>query len=205
MAIILTDIHGCYKTLLELLKKCPQEDVRNRDIYCLGDMIDRGPRSKEVLEWAKNEGIKAVIGNHEDMLLANYNIQPNCSNYYHYRVWQDYNGGDTTIRSFHGKPPIDILNWIKALPLYLIDPRYPELILSHTGNGENTTRFNALWQANNAFRTDRFYVFGHVRCIEPIITTNTINIDTGAVYPTYNTMTALLWPSKEIIQQKFVD
>ena len=43
---LIGDIHGNYQTLLALLKQMPDEES-----VSVGDMIDRGPRSRKVLEF----------------------------------------------------------------------------------------------------------------------------------------------------------
>ena len=56
---VIGDIHGCYQTLKALLAKIspdPQEDV----LIFLGDYIDRGPNSKEVIT-ELNSNIKITI------------------------------------------------------------------------------------------------------------------------------------------------
>ena len=60
---LIGDIQGNYRTLLALLKQMPDDDP-----VSVGDMIDRGPRSMEVLEFFRNHG-KALLGNHEHMML----------------------------------------------------------------------------------------------------------------------------------------
>jgi serine/threonine protein phosphatase 1 len=46
---VISDIHGCYFTLTKLLNKIgPSEED---EIYFLGDYIDRGPASKEVIDY----------------------------------------------------------------------------------------------------------------------------------------------------------
>ena len=55
---LIGDIQGNYRTLLALLKQMPDDDP-----VSVGDMIDRGPRSMEVLEFFRNHG-KALLGNH---------------------------------------------------------------------------------------------------------------------------------------------
>jgi hypothetical protein len=73
---ILGDIHGAYDQLLrlesKLIKFAKKEDALASFISC-GDLIDRGPDSKKVLEHFA-QGVKKgthqfVIGNHEIMLL----------------------------------------------------------------------------------------------------------------------------------------
>jgi len=65
------DIHGCFKTLQKLLRKI-QLDPRHDRLWLVGDLVNRGPRSVEVLRWAAEQGerIVAVLGNHDLHLLA---------------------------------------------------------------------------------------------------------------------------------------
>jgi hypothetical protein len=73
---IIGDIHGCFEELLELEKiikeHSEQQNVLPFIISC-GDLIDRGPFSKEVVEhFIKGENDKthsAILGNHELMML----------------------------------------------------------------------------------------------------------------------------------------
>lgn len=65
------DIHGSFASLEALLASvCPQSGDR---IITLGDYVDRGPRSKEVLDWLIDQESKGVVlplrGNHEIMML----------------------------------------------------------------------------------------------------------------------------------------
>lgn len=207
--ILIADIHGCFKTLMRLLDRCPQEDVRNMDIVFLGDLIDRGPRSKEVVEFAMSNGIKTLCGNHEDLALAHHNVKPNCGEYYGYQVWYP-NGGDLTLASYESERlPDNVLEWMAKLPIYHVDPRYHNLFLSHTGHWKSADkgdRFNALWARERNFRNDGMYrVFGHTPAKKAIVRKNYAMIDTGAAYSShgYGVLSAMLWPSKEIIEQEF--
>ena len=69
---VIGDIHGCFKTLQRLLQSL---DLQPQDrLWCVGDLINRGPHSLEVVEWAmKNQHrVQVVLGNHELHLLACY-------------------------------------------------------------------------------------------------------------------------------------
>jgi serine/threonine protein phosphatase 1 len=67
----ISNIHGCYHTFKALLEKiglCKEDEL-----YLLGDYIDRGPGSKEVLDLilklkSENFNIQCLLGNHEIML-----------------------------------------------------------------------------------------------------------------------------------------
>ena len=65
------DIQGCFQTLTRLLERVgfnPQEDR----VWLVGDLVNRGPRSLDVLRWAHLLGdrLTAVLGNHDLNLLA---------------------------------------------------------------------------------------------------------------------------------------
>jgi len=65
------DVHGCYRTLRKLLKKI-EFAKRDDRLWFTGDLVNRGPRSLEVLEWAADHDwrIESVLGNHDLHLLA---------------------------------------------------------------------------------------------------------------------------------------
>jgi bis(5'-nucleosyl)-tetraphosphatase (symmetrical) len=64
------DIHGCWETLQRLLDRIAWEPDRD-DLWLVGDLVNRGPASLEVLRWAlRNDSrITAVLGNHDLHLL----------------------------------------------------------------------------------------------------------------------------------------
>jgi bis(5'-nucleosyl)-tetraphosphatase (symmetrical) len=65
------DIHGCFETLqalLEAIRFSPRDDR----VWLVGDLVNRGPRSADVVRWAAGLGDRAVtvLGNHDLHLLA---------------------------------------------------------------------------------------------------------------------------------------
>ena len=67
------DVHGYADTLLELLDSLK---LSSRDrVVLLGDLVDRGPRSCEVIQIAReNPQIFSVLGNHEEMMLNSFDV-----------------------------------------------------------------------------------------------------------------------------------
>ena len=77
MNYAISDIHGCYKTLQVLFQQLESISIDNK-YYFLGDYIDRGPDSRKVLDFLmklrnKNKDVVILRGNHEQMMLDNYN------------------------------------------------------------------------------------------------------------------------------------
>jgi len=91
------DIHGCFDSLNEMVENKIQLQQKDK-LILLGDYIDRGDKSKEVLDFIielKEKGFNVIplIGNHETMLLDAFEDEKNTAK------WVQ-NGGDKTLKSF---------------------------------------------------------------------------------------------------------
>ena len=65
---VVGDVHGEFDTLEAMLSALEFEPGRDR-LFALGDLVDRGPRSADALEWMESGRITlSVRGNHEQML-----------------------------------------------------------------------------------------------------------------------------------------
>ena len=105
---VVGDIAGNYKTLLALLAKMPDHEV-----VSLGDVIDRGPRSKECLQWFIDNKQQVVLSNHDHMMFDLWKSMKDpayvpwySQNRWHglRNIWLD-NGGYSTFRSYLKNPP----------------------------------------------------------------------------------------------------
>ena len=77
---VIGDVQGCFDELMLLLDKI-NFDSNNDELIFAGDLINRGPKSLEVLEFCldNKKSIEVVLGNHDIYLL--YLIHQNKKNY----------------------------------------------------------------------------------------------------------------------------
>ena len=77
---VIGDVQGCFDELMLLLDKI-NFDPKNDELIFAGDLINRGPKSLEVLEFCleNKKSIEVVLGNHDIYLL--YLIHQNKKNY----------------------------------------------------------------------------------------------------------------------------
>lgn len=75
--LVVGDVHGCYDSLVALLKKCGFDADRDH-LWLVGDLVNRGPESLEVLRWARatqarlGQRMVAVLGNHDLHLVSRH-------------------------------------------------------------------------------------------------------------------------------------
>jgi serine/threonine protein phosphatase 1 len=95
------DVHGCYDELVEVQARIVADaagHVGPKVMVLLGDYVDRGPRSADVLDLllgAPPPGFRRIClaGNHDDLMLR-FTEDPAT-----HMNWLKY-GGDTTLRSY---------------------------------------------------------------------------------------------------------
>ena len=140
-----SDIHGYKNRFFDVLQKA-EFDWNNDELYVLGDIIDRGPHSAEMLYWAVEEApnnVHFLLGNHEDMAYRSLlRIQDDLSiNSCIYDNPWSYNGGYQTLdqcKELYGSRWCHkAAAWISHLPLcYIVDDK----LLIHAGLCENGIR-----------------------------------------------------------------
>lgn len=61
------DIHGCFGALRQALDSIGFVESRDR-LFSVGDLVDRGPESDQVLDWLDRPWFYAICGNHDFMI-----------------------------------------------------------------------------------------------------------------------------------------
>ena len=186
---IIGDVHGCIFTLEKLLKQLPNDAV---PIF-IGDLVDRGNYSKEVMEFVMENRYIAIFGNHE-YLMFNYARDAIIRD--KHAMWSLDNsyGGQKTVISY--KNDIDTLlrhiDYIPTMPKYLEienyflthgfglpyyrrkdDPNYQMRL--YTNRLENSPLD---WE-RGWYEYDTINIFGHTPYEEVYFGSNFIGIDTG--------------------------
>lgn len=67
--IVVGDIHGSMKLLSKVFKYIEDNKIPEENVIFLGDYVDRGYESKQVLERLMSSNCKCLLGNHDKMLL----------------------------------------------------------------------------------------------------------------------------------------
>jgi protein phosphatase len=229
---IIGDVHGCFTELRALLKKLDYKIIKHRDrnnnygytvtnpkgrtAVFVGDLVDRGPASNEVLRlvmsMVKKEQAYVVCGNHDSKLLKKLNG----------RNVQVKHGLAETLEQLKGEPETfinDLKIFLqKLISHYVFDKG--KLVIAHAGLKENmqgrgsgavrsfcmygeTTgeidtyglpvRLN--WAKD--YKGKAMVVYGHTPVLEAEWLNNTMNIDTGCVFG--GQLTALKYPERELV------
>lgn len=203
---IIGDIAGQYRTLMALVEKLPPVDK----IILVGDLIDRGPDSRKVVEWAmKTPNVVTVLANHELMCVQH------CMGLDPYHNWVR-NGGFATLESYRdadGIPhiPKDHVDWMARNPIFfetddLIVTHCPLSIEWDTLKRGNYDVESFVWYRGKPRRYEKYSVFGHnsmwgLRDFSDGLGTYATCIDTSAS----KVLTAMNWPSRKIYQQPYLD
>ena len=66
------DCHGCYDRLISFLHKIGFNEKKDR-LFCVGDLVNKGPNSDQVLDWLSQSWFYSVRGNHEQMIIDSHN------------------------------------------------------------------------------------------------------------------------------------
>lgn len=187
------DIHGCLDKLVSLMDLIKVDFSRDTLVF-IGDYIDRGPDSKEVIDYLidlgrrQDDRVVFLRGNHEFMLqryLKGEESQMFLSN-----------GGEATLKSYMRNNPRDGSNPIPAEHIEFFENlrhsySVGDYFFAHAGVKprvplEKQSDWDMMWIRDEFIYSDwdfgKKVVFGHTPFRQPLVMENKIGIDTGAVY-----------------------
>ncbi len=200
-SFVVGDIHGCYDELLELIRKI---ELRDEDVLIsVGDIVDRGDKSKEVYEFFRDRPNSFVVmGNHEKK------HGKGILNYSQKRVKLQFGEGYE-----------EFIKWIKELPYFielegalivhaafehdktLEEQKKGVLCGSTSGERYLIKKYPVNTSWNDFYKGGKPVIYGHrVVGDTPKIKNNTYGIDTGASHGGY--LTALELGTFEVHQVK---
>lgn len=157
---IIADVAGQFDALERLAKKMPKAKFLG-----VGDLVDRGPKSKEVVEWFMING-DSLMGNHEHMMLDFLKQR----RIYDHGIWL-MNGGGATQRSYNYEVPKEHIEWLETRPLFY---QTDELLVTHAPlaarvelkdslheDGDFELGHSVMWNRAAPKKRKQFQVFGH--------------------------------------------
>jgi serine/threonine protein phosphatase 1 len=191
----ISDIHGCFRPFYELVVK--RIDLKKSDeLILLGDYIDRGSQSREVIDFIidlerKGFNVTPLAGNHELMLLEAYKDPGMLP------LWF-MNSGETTLMSFGIRDIKDLdqtyMKFIEGLEYYTAAGSY---MFVHAGFNDYakdpfSEKYDMVWECRPAYGNPVFLgktiIHGHrpktIEYVKRILSgkPSVIPIDTGCVY-----------------------
>ena len=225
---VIGDIHGRADLLTKLLSAIQLDaqatDKHNFLIY-LGDYIDRGPQSREVIDLILNTACRGftqihLMGNHEEFLLRFLNAPEQSA------PWLEY-GGKETLLSYGVSVPLGVLtpNKLKGIAVDLLSalPKEHRLFFerlhdfyelgdyffTHAGINPNRPLHRQISDDLRWIREPflshtppyaKIIVHGHTITDTPEFHQNRISIDTGAYHSGRLTCLVLEQNTRRIIQ-----
>lgn len=208
------DIAGQYDALISLLAKMPDAMP-----FSVGDMNDRGPKSRDVINFFKDK--KAILGNHEHLLIDQYSIwyEPEYEPYYEHSLWVNYNGGIRTMDSYFGYDDAfkEDAKFLKTLPLYYededlivthapINPSIPFKMYLDIGTNSRGCDNCVLWNRGSVRQIiNKFQIHGHNALKKHHFYSNKegvvygVNLDSSRG----KILTGMHWPSMHIYTQEY--
>ncbi|MDR3335685.1 MAG: metallophosphoesterase [Treponema sp.] len=180
------DIHGCYDDLELYLKTIRFNTAKDR-LFCVGDLFDRGPRSRDALAYLRKKWFYPVMGNHEHMFIELYVQHTSLYKHYSYGNGSEWQYRQSKIylaelaKAVAGLPLI-----IKVDTTLILHARLPDVVSLEAIEINPYPYLDTIFWYRGEF-PDRITIpgitrvyCGHTPLDEPEEHNGTINIDTGA-------------------------
>lgn len=205
--IAIGDVHGCASEFEALLKSL---DLKTTDrIIQVGDLINRGPDSHDVIELAQKYKVEVILGNHELRLIrARREKSSKLLKSYDYATLEQLTPADwhylEALPNYHHAPEIDTV-FVHAG--FLPDQTWHEQSIDITAHiqvidakGLAAKRADAprasAWA--NHWHGSPFVIYGHTPRPKVYKRPGSIGIDTGCVYGGH--LTAYILEDKSFVQ-----
>lgn len=210
--IFISDVHGHYDGLMILLEKiAPGADDQ---IYFVGDLIDRGPKSAQVVQFVRENAYPCVLGNHEHLLLDAFR-----NNQVHHPALQAWlhSGGQNTVSSYKDAAALlaDV-EWLRTLPLHidlgdiwLVHAGvHPQLPLDEQGPEDFCWIRGPFHRMTQPYFPNKLIIIGHTITftlpeVEPGLLAKGqgwLGIETGAYHPKSGWLTGLDITNRQVYQ-----
>lgn len=182
--IIVGDCGGQFETVLKLYERVNQRYPDEKWVF-VGDVVDRGPMSRQLIAWIRQMGHEVVYGNHEDMMIDWVRNEGNPHLMKYDRGDWFINGGAKTLWSYvpdltepeasanarqrAAAAMLEDAEWLSRRPRFL---SFDDLIITHAPINRDLQdymsylvdphyEFKMIWNRQPPRPRDKFQVFGH--------------------------------------------
>jgi serine/threonine protein phosphatase 1 len=211
---VISDVHGQYKTLVELLAWIGLGAADQ--LYFVGDLVDRGSQSREVVDLVRKEGYHTIIGNHEQMMINSFRQEEEVS-LMDLQSWM-MNGGNSTFDSYQQnfESLMEDVKWLRQQPYFVdlgdvwlvhagVNPLFP---LSEQIEEDLCWIREGFHRVEKPYFKDKLIIIGHtitftfpgVNPGELVQGAGWLGIDTGAYHPRSGWLTAVDLDSWQVYQ-----
>ena len=211
------DVHGCHKEFLSLLEKAEYSPQKHR-LILVGDVINRGPSSFEMLKWIRSNKTEVVLGNHELVFIKEIKKGKVRDSF---KKLKEQMAGELS----------SWVNWMQAWPLYieeedfivvhagLVPGEHPSASdpnhLLHIRNWDDEKSIPVVRAKEKAqvaiqdrsftpwyefYNGEKVVIYGHWAMQGLMLRENTIGLDTACVYGGH--LSGVFLPERKVVQVK---
>jgi hypothetical protein len=206
--IVIGDVHGCADELDALLKECGAD--ASDDVVLVGDLIAKGPASRDVLARVRDEGLRSVRGNHDAHVLRwkdakDAGVEPQRLSPTHVELAASLSEEDwAVLRSlpFYLRLPDQEAIVVHAglVPQLPLEQQEPLLLMNlrsirPDGTGSKKPDDGLLWAS--LWLGPELVLFGHHAAAGLQLHPHAIGLDTGCVYG--GKLSACILPERKLV------